>query len=354
MPSRSSPTPAGSFVSAGRSFGAFLCLLAGCASEPRNIDSASQRTSTASITHRPELSPPAPVSVRYINSITNLDVVLSETATGTKTVHFLRGSLAENIAGNVSKRLRGRTAATAMNMFASAPTEAERIVRNPDFWLADLPEATAYSAICAYGVSSGRVSYGVNATLITRRHFFQVKHNLVAIGSPVVYVTRDNRRIVRTVIDWSPVGKCDTNSFNGTNDCMVVQQLNASVPEDIVPLRLLPDDAGQYFGQLPPHVSGHQSKRFGIEENATGPFVSHGFYEVFRPLGGPLLDWYLPPAGGDSGSTIEYIINDHLVLALPVSSSLVTAIKVLNARHQTTELPLTIDLSMFPRVRQGL
>jgi len=284
-------------------------------------------------------------------AITNLDLVLSESATGTKTMHWLPGSLGENVASNVLVRLRGKSPLEAVEMFASNRSEATNIVRNPGFWLNDLPETTAYSAIRAYGIPAGKVTYGVNATLITRRHFFQVKHNMVAIGTPVVYVTKDNRRIVRLVTDWYPVGKCDTNFFNGTNDCLVVQQLNEAVPAEIVPLKLLPDDASRYFGEMPPYISGHQSKRFGVYENASFPFASQIFYEVFRPLNGPVLDWYIPVGGGDSGSTTEYIINGHLVLVMPLSSPLVAAVKVLNSRHRTTELPTTIDLSSFPKVR---
>lgn len=286
-----------------------------------------------------------------LTGMTNLDLVLNLTPAGTKTVQWLPGSLGEHISSNILVRLRGKSAVQAMDMFASKREEATHIVRNPGFWLNDLPNITAYSAIRAYGISAGKVPYGVNATLVTRRHFIQAKHNMVAIGSPVVYVAKDNRRIVRSVIDWYPSPKCNTNFFNGTNDCLIVQQLNEAVPEEILPLQLLPDDANRYFGEMPPSIAGRQSKRFGVSENASTPFVEQSFYGVFRPLGGPLVDWYLPPGGGDSGSTTEYIIHGHLVLAFPSASPIIEAVKVLNSRHRTTELPTTIDLSSFPPVR---
>lgn len=294
-----------------------------------------------------------PAELRPIESasITNLDMVLIRTAAGSNVMRLLPGSLGEHVASNVLLRLRDKSPAVAMNMFASRLNEATNIIRNPDFWLHDLPETTAYSAIRAYGISAGRVPYGVNASLITRRHFLQVKHNMVSIGSPVVYVTRDNVRIVRRVTDWYPVGNCDTNFYRLTNDCFIVQQLNEAVPDEVVPLKLLPDDASRYFGQTPPFVSGHQSKRFGLYENASAPFVAQGGFEVFRPLGGLLPEWNVPVAGGDSGSTSEFIIQGHLVLLVPLSSPILAAVKVLNSRHGTTELPTAIDLSSFSRVR---
>ena len=302
-------------------------------------------TNANGVTLPAELRPTGPAA------ITNLDMVLSRTATGSNAMRLLPGSLAEHVASNVLIRLRDKSPAIAMNMFVSRLNEASNIIRNPDFWLNDLPETTAYSAIRTYGISAGKMPYGVNATLITRRHFIQAKHNLVSIGSPVVYVTKDNVRIVRRVSDWYPVGKCDTNFYNVTNDCSIVQQLNEAVPDEIVPLKLLPDDVSRYFGEMPPFVSGHQSKRFGLYENASAPFVSLGVFDIFRPLGGPLLEWYVPVAGGDSGSSSEYIIRGHLVLVVPLSSPIVAAVKVLNSRHGTTELPSTIDLSSFPRIR---
>jgi hypothetical protein len=296
-------------------------------------------------------SPPAEARAFGSAAITNLDMVLIRTVTGSNVVGLLPGSLAEHVASNVLVHLRGKSPAIAMDMFVSRLNEATNIIRNPDFWLHDLPETTAYSAIRAYGISAGRMPYGVNATLITRRHFLQAKHNLVSIGSPVVYLTKDNVRIVRRVSDWYPVGKCDTNFYNLTNDCSIVQQLNEAVPEEIVPLKLLPDDVNRYFGEMPPFISGHQAKRFGLFENASAPFVSQGVFDIFRPLGGPLPEWYVPVVGGDSGSTSEFLIQGHLVLVVPLSSPIVAAVKVLNARHGTTELPSAIDLSSFPRIR---
>ena len=283
--------------------------------------------------------------------LTNLDMVLIRTAAGSNVLRLLPGSLGEHVASNLLVRLQGRSPALAMDMFKSSRTEARNIVRNPDFWLHDLPETTAYSAIRVYGLPAGKLPYGVNATLVTRRHFLQCKHNQVPLGSPLVYVTKDNVRVVRFTIDWYPIGTCDTNAYHGTNDGLILQQLNEAVPDEIIPLKLLPDDANRYFGEMPPFVSGRQSKRFGVIEAGSAPFVSQGFFGIFRPLGGPLTAWSVPMVGGDSGSTSEYVINGHLVLVMPLSSPILAAAQVLNSRHGTTELPRTIDLSAFPRVR---
>src|SRR5204862_406918 len=143
--------------------------------------------------------------------------------------------------------------------------ETTNIVRNPGFWLADLPEVTAYCAVRRYTLRFGdNHVYCPNATLLTPRHVFQAKHSLIPKGSGVVYVSRSNHRIVRRVIDWQPVGDCDTNTFNGMNDCMVIQQLDEPVPPEFIPLKLLPSGANQYLGDYAPVLFGHQVKSFGI------------------------------------------------------------------------------------------
>ena len=159
---------------------------------------------------------------------------------------------------------------------------------------------TAYSAVRRYSLRFDRGSdYIPNATLLTRRHVFQVKHNRAPQGSGVVHVSRDSRREVRRVIDWQPVGNCDTNDFHWTNDCIVIQQLDKPLPQEFEPLKLLPPDARQYFGDFTPMIVGHHFKKFGIVNMVDRPFLAQGFTNIFYPFGNDRPEWFVQTVGGD-------------------------------------------------------
>jgi hypothetical protein len=160
---------------------------------------------------------------------------------------------------------------------------------------------------------------------------------------------------MRRVIDWEPVGNCDHKPVDTrywTNDCSIVQLLNEPVPKEFTPLKLLPPDASAYFGEFVPCLFPHQSKTFSLVYVVDRPFLAHGCTNVFFPFGmDDRPEWFIPAAGGDSGSSAEYLIDGHLVLKERQSDEIIRAIEALNARHGAKELPERINLSRFPKIR---
>lgn len=139
----------------------------------------------------------------------------------------------------IAGKLQGKTAATALAVYSSQDPYYQglgRFIRNPSCWLNGVTNISCFSPAQLSGANWWQRA----GTLITPRHVLFAKHFAPAIitnGTPLVFVAADNTVIRRNVMQYALHPWTD----------IAIGLLNADVPANILPAKVLPKDYATYF-----------------------------------------------------------------------------------------------------------
>ncbi|MBD2570054.1 hypothetical protein [Anabaena lutea] len=219
---------------------------------------------------------------------------------------YVVGSLAKHCSDAVDSRVAGKSNTSAWNLYTIQDHTSSVYIRNINFWSADL--VSQLTCISPWNSQSGAA---LGITLITPRHIIACGHGgNYSTGTVIRFVKSDNTVITRTVTASKIHPQYSIDSADITICC-----LNADLPSEIVPVKLLPDGINSYLPNLSPSYripslcldaqeKGLALDLYGLDNQAS-------FAVSYKA---PRSAFSEPIVGGDSGNPQFLIINDELVL----------------------------------------
>ena len=215
-----------------------------------------------------------------------------------------------NAANNIDLRIANKFNVSNEPVYSVRDYANGVFVRNPDCWAADL-DLTPLSPWNNTGryVSEGRWKAG---TLITPRHFICATHFNIGVGTKLLFVTKDNVTVTRTVIGTGYNTQNYPDEFVGT--------LDSDVPGTISFCKFLPSNYTSYItgnGSGLPFMWVDQEESAFVGDISTLDGSANGYAHMFteksstdaKRLSLFKADWF-----NDSGSPVFMVLNGQLVL----------------------------------------
>lgn len=211
----------------------------------------------------------------------------------------LYSALRDHMAAQVDQRLDGKNPATALAMYSARVFPAGPFTRNAGFWAADI--AQSLTAMSPSNSASG--SGQAPVTLITPRHTIAAAHADPADGSTIYFVDAANNVISRTQTAHADVAGND----------LVVGLLDSDLPAAISPLKVIPDDFYTWFliYAPTPTLCSDQDANGVVRDIAV---LQRRLIRLTIPTLADRIPFYQVGALGDSGSALNVLINNEIVL----------------------------------------
>ena len=215
-----------------------------------------------------------------------------------------------NAANNIDLRIANKFNVSNEPVYSIRDYANGVFIRNPDCWAADL-DMTSLSPWNNTGrsVSEGRWKAGV---LITPRHFICATHFNIGVGTKMLFVTKDNITVTRTVIGTGFNSQNYPDEFVGT--------LDSDVPNSISFCKFLPSNYANYItGNASglPFMWVDQEESAFVGDISTLDGSANGYAHMFteksstdaKRLSLFKADWF-----NDSGSPVFIVLNGQLVI----------------------------------------
>ena len=269
---------------------------------------------------------------------------------------FRAGSLPKHMADAIDTRIAGKTLA-AMPLYTTKDPVGGVYVRNPNCWLADMPDAL--TCISPWNNTGGNDRAGV---AISPRHLLFTAHYPIANGATVHFVTAGNVLVTRTVTGILSHPSYVPGAIGQEHHDLQVALLNADLPASIAFARVFPANLLSYFtslrnssyGRVPLFRSDKEEKALVVDwQTSVGSSTGTAYV---RPPTGNRAIFYEQLIGGDSGSHGAALVNGKAVLELVATTAfsgpsvwlsktwINSAMTTLGGGYQLTE----VDLSGFP------
>lgn len=144
-------------------------------------------------------------------------------------IDFLTGSLAAHVASGMSNLVAGRYYDAALSRaFTTRNGSTGIFVRNPSCILHGKP---GFSAVSPSRTPDGGTWFHATGVALTKRHVYSAAHNAPPIGAGFYFVSDANTVYSRSIIARTNIGSDITVSL-----------LNADLPADIQPMKVMPSD----------------------------------------------------------------------------------------------------------------
>jgi hypothetical protein len=148
----------------------------------------------------------------------------------------LKGTLADHMIRQIDNRIAsGMTLTGNGNTYTLQDHSTPAYTRNPGLWAADID----LTGIAPWAAGNNK---GSARTLITPRHVLGCAHWRIGVGGTIRFVAADNTVVTRTVL--SRVNHPDYTPYYPD---FTVYTLDADVPPNIKPFRVLDDDWDDYW-----------------------------------------------------------------------------------------------------------
>lgn len=217
--------------------------------------------------------------------------------------------LVDTINRHAVSLVKNKNATTDRSIYSKQDPYAQVFVRNESCWLNSIRNLTCVSPAQLSGTSWNQRA----GTLITKKHIIYANHFGIPVidgGTPILFVTRDNKVIERRLI----------KQLSDSSTDIAIGLLDSNLPDSIEIASVLPPDFEKYLGAR----NSFLIVTFDAEEKANiqqcNTFFNGGFSintlneSYVAPEYRQLSAWSEATIVGDSGNPSFTIIYDELVL----------------------------------------